>query len=367
LRQLPELHEAAGIPDELVRSHLPRVARHRLRAKLREETTLEFIRTPIGDVFDYLSDLHELRFVVEESAAEHELTMTMKGARLETALGAICEPLGLVWLVEPDGVRISTSQAALQRTEARTYELGGLVGDDERAAAEIAAMLPRAVAPDSWQAGGEDAARSITRTKTLLEITHAPLVHQEIEAFLAELGPLGNRRTTTRGEERIERDLAAKCVVEFSKLPLSAALERLAAYHGVAIRLDEPAIKARDIDAKSPVTFTAGDKTLEAALDALLPPLDLVWTIRHETLFVFPGTEAARRLETRVYHVGELLGETRPAAELAEEVARAAKLANLPGRLSAAVHNRIVVRAAFREHRQIEAELERLRQESGAR
>jgi hypothetical protein len=108
-------------------------------------------------------------------------------------------------------------------------------------------------------------------------------------------------------EEIIEKALRRPVTLEVVETPLSEVAEQLARQFDVNVLLDQKALNDVGIDPATPVTFRLTNLPLRYALDELLRPLSLEWTIRSGALLVTSVEENDRLLTTRVYNVSSLL------------------------------------------------------------
>ena len=108
-------------------------------------------------------------------------------------------------------------------------------------------------------------------------------------------------------EKRIMRALEQPVSV----LPIEARLGEVVAIlsrqSGLDIRIDRRALDDVGLTTDTPVTFRSDDLPLWAALDLLLQPVELEWTIRHQVLIISTPEEVESNLMTRVYPVGDLV------------------------------------------------------------
>jgi len=103
-----------GLPNDSVKN--------KIYNALREPTQLEFVDTPLVDVCDYLQDFHHIKFQIDQTALKEakmlgfrELTCTIRGVPLRTALNSLLDLVGLAWHVGPGGVVITTKAAYAKR------------------------------------------------------------------------------------------------------------------------------------------------------------------------------------------------------------------------------------------------------------
>lgn len=94
--------------------------------------------------------------------------------------------------------------------------------------------------------------------------------------------------------------------VSFDDLPLSDVAAFLADAHQARIRLDTAAFLSAEVIAR-PVTTLAVERPLSHVLHRVAQSAGVGWTVERSEILFVPVIERDRRLETRVYRVGELL------------------------------------------------------------
>ena len=101
---------------------------------LNSSTKLEFVDTPLTDVIDYLKDYHHIKIQLDKKAMadasiEPDVTMTknLAGVSLRSGLNLMLRELGLTYVIQGDGLLITTSEAAAAMLTTRTYPITDLV------------------------------------------------------------------------------------------------------------------------------------------------------------------------------------------------------------------------------------------------
>jgi hypothetical protein len=108
-------------------------------------------------------------------------------------------------------------------------------------------------------------------------------------------------------EETIEKALLRPVTLDVVRTPLDEVAEQLARQLDVNLTIDEKALKDIGLCPPTPVTYKVTNLALHFALDELLHPLDLVWTVRNGVLLVTTPQEAETVMMTEVYDVSALL------------------------------------------------------------
>ena len=108
-------------------------------------------------------------------------------------------------------------------------------------------------------------------------------------------------------EEAIEKALAAKTSCEFIETPLGDVVDFFREMHKINIIADKKALDDVGIGTDTPITARISGVSFCSALELILRPLDLSWTIHNEVLLVTTPEEAETMLVTKVYPVADLL------------------------------------------------------------
>lgn len=148
----------------------------RIRTTLHDPTRLEFVDTPLSDVMQYLSDLHDLPIVIDYTAlddvgigADQPVTLNVEGLSLRSALKLLLDPLELVYAVQNEVLLITTAD------EQPYYVQGYLMGNG---AADAWVDAFQMVAPQSWdEVGG---AGEIQIVNNLLLVSQTEYVHEQL-------------------------------------------------------------------------------------------------------------------------------------------------------------------------------------------
>jgi hypothetical protein len=221
------------------------------------------------------------------------------------------------------------SSAATSRPSRLTPPTPG-VDSLEKWAEEIAAILPKAVAPETWQPRGIGFVRVAAGS---LVIRQTEANHREIALFLDELLPncvtiraIVNEASAPlaipgpqadwpqdaepqpgAAEAAIENALDAKVDLSFVETPLFGVMDAISQKAGLRIRLDRKALADAGLASDSPVTRRFTRISLRAALHLLLGEMDLTYVIRNEVLMITSKTEAENMLAAKSYPVFDLV------------------------------------------------------------
>jgi hypothetical protein len=98
-------------------------------------------------------------------------------------------------------------------------------------------------------------------------------------------------------------------------------------------------------------------KTLAEALDSVLDPLGLAWTVRYEVLFITSKQRASSLLETRVYKLQRGSNPNALVAEIQKTIAaESRKGGGGPGAVKTWLRDLLVILQSYPIHRQLEQE-----------
>ncbi len=186
-----------------------RASENKIRATLDQETSLEFIETPLQDVVDYLKDRHNIEIQVDHRALESQglgsdtpITRNLKGITFGSALRLMLSDLGLTYVIADEVLMITSPEEAEKHLEIRLYNVGELLAGNETAdylaqTIQMALDQPRPNAfaaaagagiPGLGAAAPPRAARSprqITVFRTLLMVRDTPFGHERVASMLA--------------------------------------------------------------------------------------------------------------------------------------------------------------------------------------
>lgn len=119
---------------------------------------------------------------------------------------------------------------------------------------------------------------------------------------------------SSAAEKRIVAALDDESSCNFADTPLADAITFLATQHEIPILLDQAALDTAGVPADSAVTLTLSGVPLRSVLNIMLKglPTPLTYVIQDNVMFITSVDEAANRLQTRVYPVGDLAATITP-------------------------------------------------------
>jgi hypothetical protein len=114
--------------------------------------------------------------------------------------------------------------------------------------------------------------------------------------------------TAGRAEAAIEKALASPTTIEFSEAPLRELVAYLQDYHKIEVRLDTKAMEEIGVASDAKITANLKGMSLRSALDLVLRPLGLGFTIYDEVLLITSPDEIDNScLIVKVYDVADLV------------------------------------------------------------
>ncbi len=109
-------------------------AEAKITKALDDETTLEFVETPLQDVVDYLKDLHGIEIQLDGKALEEAgvgsdtpVTRNLKGITLRSALRLMLGALELTYVIKDEVLLITTKEKADAELVTKAYPVADLV------------------------------------------------------------------------------------------------------------------------------------------------------------------------------------------------------------------------------------------------
>jgi hypothetical protein len=109
-------------------------AEARISEELKKETSIDFQETPLQGVVDYLKDLHRIEIQLDEKALtdagidlETQVTKSIKGISLRSALKLVLGAYGLTYLIKDEVLLITTTDQAQTELVTKAYPVADLV------------------------------------------------------------------------------------------------------------------------------------------------------------------------------------------------------------------------------------------------
>ena len=285
--------------------------------------SLELQDVPFARALAIVSTMSTLPVTLDADALRRQgvsprdsISVSLKASSVEKLLEEIAARRGM-------GVEIEKGQIVITATAEQTDALRTVpytVADlcESTTAADLAELLQKFIAPDTWQMHGGQG--SIKIENGSFSIAQTGVVHQEIVVFCEKLrlarglSPRSkldaDRLKLTTPYAQAKPSLDKQVSANFHEpTTLAQILDNLGSRSGMDILIDRQALAAAGMSDKMEFSYTVEKQPLELALDGLLRPLTLGYrAIDSHTLQVAPQKELDRRLQWEIYPVGKLLG-----------------------------------------------------------
>jgi hypothetical protein len=298
---------------------------------------IELLDTPLGDALDLLSAMSTLPVTLDPDALlacgvslRDPVTVRLTGASVGKVLEAIVAGRKLAFVAE-NGQLLITSPAEYRETlRTRRYTVSDLTGSDAKAVAELAGLVQKLVAPESWQANGGRGA--VQPDQGALSVVQTGAVHDQIIMFCEKLRTARGKPLRSRLDSRLfslatrtaraQAALGQEVSVNFpTATPLAEILRYLKKQAEVEILVDRSALVAAGMADDPKAVFKSQKQPLSTALAALLEPLGLGYrVVDGRTIQVTTRKAVAARFELEFYPLGSLPGNGQPAAALIERI-----------------------------------------------
>jgi len=277
---------------------------------------LELSSVPLVRAVDLISAAGAIRVALDVDAMaqlgvtpQDAVSLELQKTTVGQALEAVAKQKGLA-LVQQHGQPVISAPADYRNHfHVQRYEIKDLTQNDKPSAAELATMVQRLVAPDSWQPSGGRGA--VEADPGALIVAQTEAVHRQVHEFFERLRLA--RKKPPRGEAPAlptRRDLAKKTLERAvsANFHRPAALGRILAFLATAaecdILVDHAALSAADASDRVETSIVVANQPLGATLDQLLPPLGLTWrAIGPKTLQITTQEAAQDRLELEFYPI----------------------------------------------------------------
>lgn len=189
----------------------------KLRRALKENTSLEYVETPLTDVLDEISRKHKIPIWLDRPDLEEEgiapdipVTANLKNISLRSALRLLLRDSQLTFQLQDETLMITTPARAETELKTIIYNVRDLLTLDAEGAdyEPLIDLAVSNVAPTTWdEVGGPGSLRGYTQRGALV-VSQTDEVHREIADLLATL-----RRTPLsdpEGEKRSPGDIVTK-------------------------------------------------------------------------------------------------------------------------------------------------------------
>ncbi|NLS90633.1 MAG: hypothetical protein GXX96_00425 [Planctomycetaceae bacterium] len=258
---------------------------------------------------------------LDRPVSQH-LTESTVGAALDRIL-ASC---GLKPVVRDDQVWVTGAGQVSELPRTVSYSVTDLMVPGITSASDLAAWLPRLIAPATWQAAGDQG--TVQVKDQALEITQTEAVHLEVLVFCERLRvsrglsprsgrPAAQFPVATRRDRAASRLSAPVSVNFFRPASIDRILGELEQRSELLIAVNWLALAKEGKSPDLPTTFSVAQVPLSEALERLLTPLELDYRVIDErTVEVTTRAAADAHFEREFYPVADLLNADLTAATL---------------------------------------------------
>jgi hypothetical protein len=300
---------------------------------------------PLGDAVRNVAAVGNLSISFDPDAMDElgvsfrdPISIDVAGTSASKALEEIAARRNMALVVENGQVLLTSTAEFRQNLRQIDYAVSDLTGGDAKAATQLAALIERLVAPESWAGppnGGRQSvgAGSMEILPDVLRIRQTGQVHYQITIFCEKLRVARGMKTTSRLDPKkftlTTRTARAKAILGRSlnlnldpsvPISLGSLIERFKQVIGCEILVDRPGLAAIGISEGTTARFKVEKLPLGEALARYLGPLDLFWrVVDANTLQVTTKKAIAERMELEFYPIGRQLGG-RPPAALIEQI-----------------------------------------------
>jgi hypothetical protein len=162
-------------------------------AALAAPATCDYVETPLNEALADLSKKSGVVIAWDAKAladvgigTDSPITFALQGASLDSTLIWLLRPLGLTWVPDETGLKVTTPKEADKALLTATYDVRDLLMAVRGDVNSLAALVTSAVAPVSWrEVGGRGTLTPIAGGGLQIQQTYQ--VHREIERLLAGL------------------------------------------------------------------------------------------------------------------------------------------------------------------------------------
>jgi hypothetical protein len=337
-------------PDETAVEEIPPEPLERISGpsllpqELEQWTQLELIDTPLVDVAQFISELHDFPIVFDELALDEsgiatdlpitlhiveppELKAALKqedltpDARskllqrysdqlvsLHQALDWMLRPLDMGWYVEDDVLHLTSRNGEAERLITRSYPVRDLIRSG--ITAESLADTIQLMTSGEWEEtdGGTG---TLSLVGDVLTVRHSYQMQRQVESLLVALSnrsPWSYVMYPRRHVRQLEKLELLASAIEFQDAPLGDVIEYLSEVVGARIRVDGRRLAEEGISGDEPVSLVLPDRPLRTVLKLILEPLKLQTIVQDGVLTVTtrPAAEEDAALHTMAYDVHDL-------------------------------------------------------------
>lgn len=303
--------------------------------------SVDFIDTPLSEVMQYLSDLHEVPIIVDRNGLEDaglalDEPVTLRAESLPRAyfearqkaakdkkplpklppnadevplrllLDWICEPLQLGWYMDAGLIHVTTLDREFEHQLARSYDINGLLqsGLQKTQLIELIETLDA-----SWlNIDGEGGNHAIVGN--VLTVRQNWGAHRDIAELLSILSATRNKPyrylTDHDRHTRLLNQLQQKVSADFVDTPLNEFVGFFADALEIRIFIDTTGLEDAGIPTDEPISLTLSDVPLQKAIAVAFDPLQLTLVVINGRLTLTTIDMANEHLHAVLYDVSDV-------------------------------------------------------------
>ncbi len=275
-------------------------------ALLATPKTIAFKETALKEVVAWLQQELKTSVLVDRKAlAEAKLLISepitdeLKNEPLYLLLDRL-QILGLDWYLADGLLHLTSIEVAQERQVTVSYNLGDLLD----AGYESEALLS-AVAGVCGEEG------DLTLLGDVLFARENVRIHRKIAGLFAALRKPARRTFIADAPQHapLRAKLELPITIDFQETALETAVQQLAGLAEIDLRLNRPALAARGISLRKPITLSLTDQKLRTVLQAFLSQEKLDWALADGVLWISPqhqGEEDIQQQKAAVFDVRDL-------------------------------------------------------------
>ena len=275
---------------------------------------IELTDMALADAVELIAKMGSMPITLDTDAMRHvgvtirdPISLRLESTTVGKALEEAVARRGLA-VAADSGQVIITSPADFRETLKKVrYTVSDLTGEDKAATEELAAMVRKLVAAESWK--GNSGQGTIEIEPGVLVVMQTGCVHQQVLVFCEKLAqcrhkPLRSSKNperfalTTRLDQGQKLLLSPVTVNYHQPAPLAKILAFLAGATKSRMLVDHAALATAETSDRVETSLTVDKKALAAVLDELLRPLGLMYrVVDANTIQVTTKESAEDRLE----------------------------------------------------------------------
>ncbi len=307
-----------------------RAAEQKIMAAMEQPAEFIFSKATLASVADHLEAAYQIPVEIDRKtisefrlAEQMNLSLTIEGVKLRTALHFLLTPNDLAWTISNDSLVITFDDRLSNKTSTtlRVYDIHDLLAGqpDQEECDDWADQLLHLLHPDQWDKyGGIGEIRVLP--PGVLVVSQLPSIQAEVRTLLSALrSAMANQRLTDakrryapvhHGDAALSaawrKRLSAKRDFALGDTPLEVLTAYLGDIFEAPVLIDNQALQAPRESAPAHISYWRNGVRTAAALAQMLGT-QRDWYIKDEVLVITSRDVAERATEIRIYPVGDLI------------------------------------------------------------